>query len=65
MLMQETTVPMSYLRAKPIGIMPMLDQGCASTNCIFEQCAPSVPGHETWLLQCGQYNQLCVHGASD
>ena len=27
MLMQEPTVPMAFLRAIPIGIMPMLDQG--------------------------------------
>lgn len=27
MLMQETVVPMCFLRAKPIGVMHMLDQG--------------------------------------
>jgi len=26
-LMQEPVVPMSFLRAKPIGVMPMIDQG--------------------------------------
>ena len=30
MLMQESTVPMAFLRARPIGIMPMLDQECVS-----------------------------------
>ena len=26
-VMQEPVVPMSFLRAKPIGVMPMIDQG--------------------------------------
>lgn len=26
-LMQAPVVPMSFLRAKPIGVMPMIDQG--------------------------------------
>jgi hypothetical protein len=40
-IMQESTVPMAFLRIKPIGVMEMLDQGCALSA-----------ASDVWVLSC-------------
>ena len=37
-LMQEPVVPMSFMRAKPIGVMGMIDQVCTDTGAMSVPC---------------------------
>ena len=57
-IMQDPAVPMSFLRCKPIGLMPMVDSGCA-THSLF-----SMPQAVDYLLARRRARDVHGHACS-